>query len=521
MATFVESIRQPSASVDIIQASVTLFSDITLSNPLLEFNRFIPDVYSQLDIEESHDIVQLVLLRAAVGPTGSAVYLFSVQFQDNRVSTLGRFQGQAGPTGIIGFMGAFGYTGSVATTPSGPFGYIGFLGLRGPPGPTGPLGVGPTGPNGPPGAQGPVGPFGPQGTFGPTGPTGPRGATGPQGTPGVQGPQGSPGVTGATGPTGPAGPTGPFGGPTINLVQSVATGVFSIPGSSFSAVTGLSATITTSGRPVRILVNINYNATASNAWGVFTLFRGSTNLGDATFGFQIAQGTNTSDNVPANMAYIDAVPAGTYTYTVQVRNGAGTGQVSEGNQLAALIVEEVGAGERGPTGPVGPAAFFDGDLASTPTGAIVQRISGAAGVIPITPPEIFFSGGLDGNGDPLPSTDALRAAIRTTDATANQVLSTVTPADGQQIRVISEVMAVRKDVVGQAAWFLLRAVYLRVGGSLTVVKAPEVLATGATTGASTWAAQLAAVGTAIQTQVTGEAGKTVHWNIVREWIGGS
>lgn len=151
MATHVESVRQPSASVDIVQASVTLFSDITLSNPLLEFNRFIPDVYAQLDVELTHDIVQLVLLRATTNPNGSAVYQFSVQFQDNRVSQLGRYQGQQGPTGVMGFVGVFGYTGSVATVPSGPFGYIGFLGLRGPPGPTGPAGGGPTGPQGPPG----------------------------------------------------------------------------------------------------------------------------------------------------------------------------------------------------------------------------------------------------------------------------------------------------------------------------------------------------------------------------------
>jgi hypothetical protein len=378
----VESVRQPSASADIIQASVTLFSNITLSNPALEINKFIPEIYAQLDVEPTaHDVVQLILLRATTNQNGSAVYQFSIQFQDNRVSQVGRFQGQVGPTGVIGFVGVFGYTGSVATVPSGPFGYIGFLGLRGPPGATGPLGGGPTGPQGPPGVQGPVGPFGPQGSAGITGATGP---TGP---------------FGATGPTGPAGPTGP---------------------------------------------------------------RGSTG------------------------------PAGTV--------GA--------------------AGAPGATGPAGPANLA-GDLAGSTLTQTVVRFSGTGGVAPITAPEIFFSGGVDGNGDPLPATDALRGAIRTTDATANQILSTVTPADGQQIRVISEVMAVRKDVAGQAAWFLLRGVWLRVGGSLTVVKAPEILASGATAGATTWAAQLAAVGTAVQTQVTGEAGKTIHWNLVREWIGGS
>lgn len=362
MATHVESVRQPSATVDIIQASVTLFSDITLSNPILEFNRFVPDVYAQLDVEQTHDIVQLVLLRATMNPDGSAVYQFSVQFQDNRVSQVGRYQGQAGPTGVMGFVGVFGYTGSVATVPSGPFGYIGFLGLRGPPGATGPLGGGPTGPQGPPGVQGPVGPFGPQGSAGVTGITGPQGSPGITGATGPTGPRGNTGPQGATGPqgiTGVAGPTGPAG-TAVNLAMAVATGVYNIPGSGFTQVTGLSTTITTSGRPVQILVNINYNPTAGGAWAAFTIFRDATNLGDATNGFQIAQGTNTTENLPASMVYVDNVPAGTYTYTVQVRNGAGTGQVSEGNQVAALIVQELGAGVPGPTGVQGPAGAGGG-----------------------------------------------------------------------------------------------------------------------------------------------------------------
>jgi hypothetical protein len=159
-----------------------------------------------------------------------------------------------------------------------------------------------------------------------------------------------------------------------------------------------------------------------------------------------------------------------------------------------------------------------GDITGSLTSQIVARITGVGGLIPILAQEILFSGGVDGNGDVLPATDALRTGFRTTNATANQVLSSITPTDGQEIRVISEVMAVRTDVVGQAAWFLLRGIWLRVGASLTVVKAPEVLATGATTGATTWTAVLAAVGTAVQTQVTGEAAKTVHWSLVREWI---
>ncbi len=212
MATFVESVRQPSSSTDVVQASVTLFSDITLTNPTVEFVRFIPDVYLQLDLEQSMDITQIVMLKATTNPNGSSVYVFSLQFMDGRVNPVGRYMGQPGPTGVIGFMGVFGYTGSVATQPSGPLGYMGFLGLRGPMGPTGPAGIGIPGAAGPPGIQGPVGPQGLQGATGLRGATGVPGATGPQGIQGIQGP---PGPDGPFGPTGPRGPAGPGGGAGI------------------------------------------------------------------------------------------------------------------------------------------------------------------------------------------------------------------------------------------------------------------------------------------------------------------
>jgi streptogramin lyase len=197
MASHVESSREPGASTDVIQASATLYSDITLTNPILEFNKYIPDVYAQLDIELDFDITQLVLLRtvpANTGPAdGPATYTFSIQFVSKKVSTstVGRFLGQPGPTGIMGFMGVYGYSGSVASpAPTGPFGYIGFLGLRGPPGPTGVAGPKGAGVQGPPGPQGPIGPFGPVGSAGSTGATGPMGPTGAQGPTGAAAPGG-------------------------------------------------------------------------------------------------------------------------------------------------------------------------------------------------------------------------------------------------------------------------------------------------------------------------------------------
>ena len=157
-----------------------------------------------------------------------------------------------------------------------------------------------------------------------------------------------------------------------------------------------------------------------------------------------------------------------------------------------------------------------------PNGNILPNSGAPAPALPAPrgnrPSEILFGGGLDAVLLPLPSTNAFRDGIQTFDATPGQVLNSVTPANGQQVRVLSEVMAVRTDVVGDAAWFLLRGVWLRNGGSLVVVKAPSMVDSGSTAGASTWTAVLAASDASVQTQVMGQAGKTVHWSVVREWI---
>jgi hypothetical protein len=232
MTSHVESSREPGGSTDIIQASATLYSDITLSNPVLEFNRFIPDVYSQLDVDLSFDITQIILVRMVPANTGPAAtpasYTFSIQFisKTSTVSPIGRFLGQPGPTGVMGFVGVFGYSGSVASpSPTGPFGYIGFLGLKGPPGPTGPVGPQGAGDPGPVGPQGPVGPFGPQGATGVVGAVGPTGPAGSQGS------------------TGPFGPTGPAGGSGDDPLRPRATDVLVTTDTAVHEMTGLAMPI--------------------------------------------------------------------------------------------------------------------------------------------------------------------------------------------------------------------------------------------------------------------------------------
>lgn len=134
--------------------------------------------------------------------------------------------------------------------------------------------------------------------------------------------------------------------------------------------------------------------------------------------------------------------------------------------------------------------------------------------------DYVWSGGTDADTHPLPTVHATRAGKQTTDATANVVVATYpNPPDGTEVRVVVECLAKRTDVVGDAAWFSLRAVWLYTGGAYVVVHAPEVVSSDHTAGAAAWVAGLSASGASgIQVKVTGEAGKTITWKTVRESI---
>lgn len=180
-------------------------------------------------------------------------------------------------------------------------------------------------------------------------------------------------------------------------------------------------------------------------------------------------------------------------------------------------------GPTGPTGPTGAAGSLTGpaggDLGGNYPNPIVNQSS--VNQFQFLGPEILYAGGLDGGGGVLPQTDSIRAGIQTIDATT-QTLASITPNDGYMIRVLSEVHAVRKDVTGDAAWFILKGVWLRTGGSVVVVKAPSIVDSGSTAGASSWTADLSVnilfTGPVILTEVTGQSGATIHWSLVREYI---
>lgn len=109
----------------------------------------------------------------------------------------------------------------------------------------------------------------------------------------------------------------------LNIQQSASSGSFTGSATSATAVTGLSVTITTSGRPVMILLQPYPGA--SQAWmgtvGTFSgvlqlevyLYNGSSYL----FSAAKVESTSAGSAIPPLLNYIDTPAAGTITYSIQ------------------------------------------------------------------------------------------------------------------------------------------------------------------------------------------------------------
>lgn len=112
--------------------------------------------------------------------------------------------------------------------------------------------------------------------------------------------------------------------------------VTNLVGSGGVAVTNLSATIVTTGRPVFLALvpdgSANYaqigTGTAEQSGGVGGLFlgvfRGSTLIGSHNFLFDTSSGLGAGLTAGSVLLAIDITGAGTYTYSVQASTGAGT-----------------------------------------------------------------------------------------------------------------------------------------------------------------------------------------------------
>ncbi len=127
---------------------------------------------------------------------------------------------------------------------------------------------------------------------------------------------------------------------TPNIAISTSSGSFSSSSASYVDVTNLSVTLTTTGRPVMIMLIPDNNGTNPSVFGAqansdfvmngyFQILRGASVLSQ----YQIeGEFGSTSANLyfytgPSSIALIDPVSAGTYTYKMQVKKTIGAGNM--------------------------------------------------------------------------------------------------------------------------------------------------------------------------------------------------
>jgi len=101
-----------------------------------------------------------------------------------------------------------------------------------------------------------------------------------------------------------------------------------------------------------VTVNINFRPTAAESRAAFTIFRGTTNLGDSNVGLQVIKMASSGINAPGTLTFLDT-PATTsiVTYTVQVKNleSGKSFHVSHDNQVRQIAVIVMPAGTAAPT----------------------------------------------------------------------------------------------------------------------------------------------------------------------------
>lgn len=179
---------------------------------------------------------------------------------------------------------------------------------------------------------------------------GATGATGPAGSTGSTGPQGATGSTGATGPQGATGSTGII--TTLNFTQSDANSVSNITTTGSIIV---SKAITSTGLPIQIIATGDANPTSGNGqWTQLQLYRNSTAIGKIIQ----AESSNSNENIPYALNYIDTPGVGTFTYSVRPVAINGTWQFGEAGGNHITLVELGGVqGVTGAAGTSGTSGF--------------------------------------------------------------------------------------------------------------------------------------------------------------------
>jgi hypothetical protein len=104
--------------------------------------------------------------------------------------------------------------------------------------------------------------------------------------------------------------------------------------------TVVSATITTGGNPVQIIATGDAENTTAGGWGIIQLYRGTTAIG----GQNNFEGSAGSENSPFGITWIDAVAAGSYTYSLKVNTlSGGDYRFGESTSPVISVVEIAGA----------------------------------------------------------------------------------------------------------------------------------------------------------------------------------
>jgi len=109
-----------------------------------------------------------------------------------------------------------------------------------------------------------------------------------------------------------------------NYAAGKSTTPFQTTSTSFVAIPGLVATITTHGKPVMVTVNTNHNTSIiptglTTAWALWTVYRDGINLGSDN-AFQASEHYSQL-NMPVVINFVDNPPPGTHSYIAEMRVG--------------------------------------------------------------------------------------------------------------------------------------------------------------------------------------------------------
>jgi hypothetical protein len=154
------------------------------------------------------------------------------------------------------------------------------------------------------------------------------------------------------------GPTGAMITYSSNYTQVVGSQVTIASTDTLPAIV-VSATITSQGNPIQIIVSGDANPLGAGAWGILQIFRSTTEIGGKVH----YESSNSNENNPFSLVCIDNPAAGTYTYSLKVTNLTSNTQFGESTGPVITLVELSGA--RGVTGP--PASDATEWTTYTPT----------------------------------------------------------------------------------------------------------------------------------------------------------